>query len=82
MGYHENENQVKFIMLCKTKEKQKAIERELLGQKITYRQKRLDEANVTAMEKQKITEEIGIINLQRDEISEYKTKGAIIRKCD
>ena len=34
---------------------------------------------MTAMEKQQITEEIGIINSQRDEISKYKTKGAIIR---
>ena len=50
-----------------------------LEEKITYLQKRLDEANVTAMEKQQITEEIGIINSQRDEISKYKTKGAIIR---
>ena len=66
-------------MLCKTKEKQNVIERELLEEKITYLQKRLDEANVTAMEKQPITEEIGIINSQRDEISKYKTKGAIIR---
>ena len=33
---------------------------------------------MTAMEKQQVTEEIGIINSQRDEISEYKTKGVII----
>ena len=50
-----------------------------LEEKITYLQKRLDEANVMAMEKQQITEEIGIINSQRDEISKYKTKGVIIR---
>ena len=30
---------------------------------------------MTAMEKQQITEEIGIINPQRDEMPEYKTKG-------
>ena len=34
---------------------------------------------MTAMEKQQITEEIGIINSHGDEMSEYKTKGAIIR---
>ena len=33
MGYHENENQVKFIMLCKIKEKQNVIEKQLLGAK-------------------------------------------------
>ena len=50
-----------------------------LDEKITFFQKRLDEANMSAMEKQQITAEICIINSQRDGISEYKTKGAIIR---
>ena len=48
-----------------------------LEEKITYLQKGLDEANVTAMEKQQITEEIGIINSQRDEISEYKQRARL-----
>ena len=50
-----------------------------MDEKNTYLQKRLDEAKMPAMEKQQITAEICIINSQRDEISENKTKGAIIR---
>ena len=72
---------IRSSSLCYARQKKNKMssKENYLEEKITYLQKRLDEANVTAMEKQQITEEIGIINSQRDEISEYKTKGAIIR---
>ena len=72
---------IRSSSLCYARQKKNKMSSKVnyLEEKITYLQKRLDEANVTAMEKQQITEEIGIINSQRDEMSEYKTKGAIIR---
>ena len=72
---------IRSSSLCYARQKKNKMssKENYLEEKITYLQKRLDEANVTAMEKQQITEEIGIINSQRDEISKYKTKGAIIR---
>ena len=72
---------IRSSSLCYARQKKNKMSSKetYLEEKITYLQKILDEANVTAMEKQQITEEIGIINSQRDEISKYKTKGAIIR---
>ena len=72
---------IRSSSLCYARQKKNKMssKENYLEEKITYLQKRLDEANVSAMEKQQITEEISIINSQRDEISEYKTKGAIIR---
>ena len=71
---------IRSSSLCYARQKKKKMssKENYLEEKITYLQKRLDEANVTAMEKQQITEEIGIINSQRDEISKYKTKSGII----
>ena len=70
----------KRCKVCKTKEKHHRT-RNTWRKKIYKPQKRLDEVNVNAfrIEKQQITNEISIINLQRDEIFEYKTKGSIIR---
>ena len=91
---YQNNNEVEAILLWDTmkmkirssslcyarQQKNKMSSKEKYSEeKITHLEKRLDEANVTATEKQKITEEISIINLQRDEISECKPKDAIIR---
>ena len=66
---------IRSSSLCYARQKKNKMssKENYLEEKITYLQKILDEANVTAMEKQQITEEIGIINSQRDEISKYKT---------
>ena len=47
------------LSYARQKKNKMSLKENYLEEKITYLQKRLDEANVTAMEKQQITEEIG-----------------------
>ena len=42
-------------------------------------QKALEESNLSEMEKNQINNELEVKNLQREEISKYKTRGAILR---
>ena len=71
-------SKIRSSLVCYARQKKSIIEREILGGKTYIPQKRLDEANVNAfrIEKQQITHERSIINLQRDEIFEYNRQSA------
>ena len=75
MGHHESSS-LNYARRKKAKMKSLGLK---LESEILSLQKKLEENNISENEKVQIYSEIDVKILQREEISKYKTQGAILR---